>query len=107
MDVRDIFNFGVPTAILLMLMYGLWKMAMWFKESVVEPVVKSHLKLIETLNEHIPKQTEAIYRQSEVLEKRTALFAALAENQKQIAETAQDTADEIKRINRERENDAT
>ena len=61
MDVwQNLFNFGVPTAILLILLWGIWKIITWAKLVVVEPVVGSHLKLIDSLNEHLPKQTSSI-----------------------------------------------
>ena len=54
MEWDKAFNFGLPTAILAVVCYALWKVASWAKEKVVEPIVASHLTLIATLKEEIP-----------------------------------------------------
>lgn len=55
MEFRDLFNYGVPTGVLLLLLYALWRMILWGREEVAKPVVKSHLDLISTLQSAIPK----------------------------------------------------
>lgn len=60
MDLRDLFNYGVPTGILFILMFSLWKITLWAREKIVVPVVEAHLNLIKAFQENIPKQTEAI-----------------------------------------------
>jgi hypothetical protein len=60
--VKDLFNYGVPTGLLLLTMFGLWRMLLWAKTNVVEPVVRSHLALITSLTENVPRQSEKLTR---------------------------------------------
>lgn len=41
--------------------------AKWVKTNVVEPVVKSHLELVETLKQDLPEQTKQMQDQTKVL----------------------------------------
>jgi hypothetical protein len=105
MEVRDLFNYGVPTALLMIVLWALWRLTTWARDKVVEPVVKSHLELIDALKTHVPKQTDAINAQStainaqskeisdqtkaidkqtDMLEKRTDLFTEIRSNQHKI-----------------------
>ncbi len=56
--VKDLFNYGVPTGILLIVLWAIWRILGWVKANVVEPVVKSHLDLINVLKENVPKLVE-------------------------------------------------
>ena len=60
MEFRDLFNYGVPTGILLLLLFAGWRLLDWTKHEIVVPVVKAHLTLVATLQDHVPKQTDAI-----------------------------------------------
>jgi hypothetical protein len=100
MEARDFFNYGVPTGLLCVLMFGLWKIVLWAKKDVVKPVLDSHLKLIKTLNDHIPKQTEQLEKQTDILnghtkllEDRTSMFDRIINNQGKII----DVLDEMKK----------
>jgi hypothetical protein len=55
MDWRELFNYGLPTAMLSVMTYGLWKVAVWARVKVVEPVVTAHLRLIQTMQDTIPQ----------------------------------------------------
>lgn len=57
MEWKDLFNYGLPTSLLVGLTFGLWQIVKWAKTAVVEPVVKNHLALIQTLQESVPKHT--------------------------------------------------
>lgn len=60
MDFREIFNYGVPTGLLLLVLWAIWRTGQWAKQEVVAPIVKSHLALIEMMMEHLPRQTDAL-----------------------------------------------
>lgn len=57
MDWEHLANYGLPTLLLGFCLYGLRGMVLWAKTTVVEPIVKSHLELINTMKDNIPKQT--------------------------------------------------
>ncbi len=63
---------GVLGAVLAVLGWAIWRVMLWARVAVVEPMVKSHLALVEALNEHMPKQTAAMLE--------------IAEHQRQILE---------------------
>lgn len=67
MELRDLFNYGVPTGILVMLLWGIWKLSVWLRDNIAQPVVKAHLSLIATLQEHLPRQTDAIDAQTKMM----------------------------------------
>lgn len=70
-DIEVFFNYGVPTGILLFLLFALWRVTLWVKAEVVQPTVAAHLTLIRTIQEHLPKQTNAIEDQSVEMSKQT------------------------------------
>lgn len=43
-----------------------WKIATWLRAQVVEPLVKSHLELIDTLKAEIPRQSQCLQDQADV-----------------------------------------
>ncbi len=61
----EVFNYGVPTGILFMAAFGLYRLILWAKEAIVGPITKSHIDLIEALREHLPKQQEAVNKMLE------------------------------------------
>jgi hypothetical protein len=52
MDLSQLFNYGVPTALLLLVLR-------WLKPRA-DRLIDSHLKLVASLTEHLPKQTELL-----------------------------------------------
>lgn len=60
MELKEWFNYGVPTALLAMICFGIWKVSNWAKIKVVEPVVKAHLELVEALKDAIPEQNRKL-----------------------------------------------
>ena len=56
MEARDWINYGLPTMLLVSLVWGLWRLIGYAKVMVVEPVVKAHLELIDTLKREVPEQ---------------------------------------------------
>lgn len=93
MEWKDAFNYGLPSLLLFILFIGLWRLAIWSRQHIVEPIVKNHLKLIDTLNEHVPRQTEKISKvgdaisvQTKMLEGRNKIFGEIIVRQKTIVE---------------------
>lgn len=91
MDWKDLFNYGSPTVMLAFVAYATWKIAGWMRTKVVEPIVKSHIELIDTLRLHLPRQSDSIDIQTVELKKQTALlqshpelFTKVLENQSKI-----------------------
>jgi hypothetical protein len=62
MELGHVFDYGIPTGVLLVLLAAIWRVAVWTKSKVVEPLVESHLGLIKVLTEHVPKQTVILDR---------------------------------------------
>lgn len=60
MELKEYFNYGVPTALLIFLCVGLWRIVIWARSAVVLPLVGSHLDLIKTLQEQGPIQNEKL-----------------------------------------------
>ena len=76
-------NFGLPTAILVVLCFALWRGGIWLTRTVVEPVVKSHLELVEVLSKRFPEQCSRLQ--------------ALVDMQKEIQKALQDQTIILKR----------
>jgi hypothetical protein len=53
-------NYGLPTVLLIGLLWGMARTAAWTRKVVVEPVLKAHLDLIETLKAAVPQQNERL-----------------------------------------------
>lgn len=70
MEFKDAFNYGLPTVLLFALIVGLWKMILWAKTAVVEPVVTSHLSLIKALQEELEAMVQASGRMAESSKRR-------------------------------------
>lgn len=81
MEWKEAFNYGLPTVILSVLVWALWRMILWAKTSVAEPVVAAHLKLVATLQESIPVQNAKL----DLVAKKADL---VAEKAGQVAEKA-------------------
>lgn len=60
MDWKDAVNYGLPTVLLLGLVYSLAKLALWLRDNVVTPLVSSHLSLTNTLAARIPEQCKKL-----------------------------------------------
>jgi len=107
MEVKDFFNYGVPTGLLVLFLYASWRIVAYLKTNVMEPTVKNHLKLIEALNEHLPRQTagieqiigeerdqtkaigeqaKAVGKLGDVVAERTALLTEIVKGQGRVAE---------------------
>ncbi len=87
----EFFNYGVPTGVLIVLLLGIWRLVLWGRAHVLEPIVRSHLELIDTFTEHLPKlaetlenQSKEIGRQTDILEKMNQLMEKVIVNQSDI-----------------------
>ena len=107
MEWKDAFNYGVPTALLAGFVLGLWRVLVWARDKVVEPVVKNHMELIDTLKTHMPRQTGAIEEQTaeikgqtKLLEDRTGLFEKIVGNQERIIGTEDKVAGMLEEMRR-------
>lgn len=60
MDIKDLFNYGVPTGVLLVFLLASWKILVWLKDKVAGPIVDSHISLITVLQRSIPVQAEQL-----------------------------------------------
>lgn len=72
--IEQAFNYGLPTAILGLVLYGIWKAVAWLGPNFLTPIkdqVILHLSKIDTAIDAmmilIRGQTEALERQNEVL----------------------------------------
>ena len=64
-------DYGVVLAMLVAVVYGFYKAAVWFKIEVATPVVKRFMELIEVLRDSIPKQHETLVQSKVMLERQT------------------------------------
>lgn len=55
MEWKDAFNYGLPTVLLSVLVWAIYKMSLYIKSKIVEPIVDSHLLLMKTLQDELPK----------------------------------------------------
>ena len=72
MDVRLLdwlFSQGVPTVLLCGLCLFLVRVVLWLKKSVVEPITSSHLTLLATLRDQLPRHSDLLRQQTEILKK--------------------------------------
>ena len=99
MEWRDWFNYGLPTAMLAVLIYGLirclkqlWELAVWTRENVVVPVVKAHLALMETLTNTVPRLEE---KQDKSIEIQGKIAAKQVKQMEEIKEILQSQTDSI------------
>lgn len=60
LDWKEIFNYGLPTALLFIVGLAIWRVMVWAKAKVVEPVVDAHVRMMNTFSDQMPKQTSAI-----------------------------------------------
>lgn len=71
-DVIDkVFSYGLPTVLLVGLCIGLWKIIVWAKHVVVEPMVTSHVELMGELKKHAARQSAAMDEQTDQLKAQT------------------------------------
>lgn len=56
--LKELFNYGLPTVLVFVGIYGIYRVSLWTKTNVVEPMVLSHLQLVRTLQVAITKQSE-------------------------------------------------
>lgn len=52
--------YGIPTAILALLIVVLWRVAIWSEKVVVTPLVTNLIVLIQTLSARIPMQCQKL-----------------------------------------------
>ena len=98
MEIKEFFNYGVPTGVLLMILWAIWKVTTWAKKEVMLPLIKSHLELIEILKVHMPKQTEAISQLVEESAKQTKILQDSSSfNVATVAEVRQAIAEEFEK----------
>lgn len=93
MEWKEAFNYGLPTVLLLFVLGGLWKIIVWGKTSVVEPLLKSHLELIETLKESLPITNQKL---GEIVETTRESCVCQEKQMRDIAESAKAAADTAK-----------
>ena len=82
--MREVFNYGVPTAILFITGYGIYKTTIWLRDKIVEPVTRSHLELIDTLKLHMPKQTDTVNELLEENKKQTTTMSNISDNETRL-----------------------
>lgn len=57
-------NFGLPTGLLVLVMFCAWRFWTWFKPHG-DQILQAHVGLVETLRRETPKQTVAMQTMSE------------------------------------------
>lgn len=70
-------NFGVPMLILASLGVALWRIGVWIGDRIVDPLVRSHINAVNTLNDRIPKQCEKLDAIREAQDENTSQLIAL------------------------------
>lgn len=92
MDIEKLLNYGVSFGILVVV-------GLWLKNSVVEPLLKKHMELIDILKGESPKHTEALNEQ-------TALLFALKDESKVQTLEQKQTNSMLKSIDQKTEKQA-
>lgn len=99
--IDKLFNYGLPTALLAILLYGLWQGVSWLGPNFLTPIkdqVIQHLGKVDTAIDGlmilVRGQTEALERQNEVLQRVEV----------RIEETGADTDSHTEVLNRIDEN---
>ena len=61
MDIAQVFDkYGVPVAMLVCVVYALYKISCWFASTVVEPLLKRHLEFMDKMALTLQTQTELL-----------------------------------------------
>lgn len=68
-DWRDLFNYGLPTVLLAGVAAATWKVLVWLRDNVVQPMVAAHVSTVAVLREQLPAQTSELRKQTELLKK--------------------------------------
>lgn len=63
----EMLKLGLPTLLLLLLCFGLWKSARWIGEQVLRPVVAAHLEFLRTMKAALGRQTTILERMEQRL----------------------------------------
>lgn len=105
--LEKLFNYGVPTVLLALVCYAGWRGMRWLHEKVADPLIEvfkkiiaSHLKLINTLNEHIPKQTDMLTETKDEVVKQTAILQEGTEKFAIIENKEDEIIAEVKKCNK-------
>ena len=53
-------RFGLPTAFLIVITWILWQAVRWSAKNVVEPLVSTHMRVINSLQESMERQTSTM-----------------------------------------------
>lgn len=85
-------KFGLPTFLLLALLYILIRVIRWTGEHVVLPVVTKHIETMDVISESIGKLTESQQKQAEAADRLSRTQNQLAETQKQLSDAQQKIA---------------
>ena len=60
-------NFGLPTFLLVLMVIGLFWTARWLKSKLIEPMVASHINLVNALKDTVPDITTELKKQTDSL----------------------------------------
>jgi hypothetical protein len=71
-------NFGVPTAVMVFAAFCLWRLGNWLLTNAVEPLVKSIVSLVQTLQAKVPEQCAKLDRLIEATDNQSAILERVA-----------------------------
>lgn len=88
-------TFGVPAAILAFFAYAMWRASIYMSKRVVEPVVASHLALMQSLQDGVP---ELRARLDELSDSHQHLATAIHDNTTSIKMALKEQTDSLLKV---------
>jgi hypothetical protein len=84
-------RFGIPTAMLGVVLYFIWISVGWVAEKVVLPIAENHVKFLDSVDQNTQRQTEILQRIAEITEANQVIVKRMLEtvvaNQKIMMDT--------------------
>ena len=92
-------RFGIPTAMLAVIMYFAWASITWTAERVAVPLAESHLKFLNSVDKSTQQQTEVLEKIAKISEASQQIQVKVMEtvlaNQKIMQDTNHKLTDDL------------
>lgn len=92
-------SFGIPVAMLAVLIFFLWRVLVWLKPRV-DAMIDSHIKLVENTSEAVKNTADTLVKMSENNIKDTKSLVALTESHTKLAQAQERTIERLEMIKR-------
>lgn len=77
---------GLPLALLIVLLYGIWRAALWARDNILMPLTNGHLTFLHKVDETQQKQQQSLEKLTDLQGQQATIMTRQATTLEQISQ---------------------